>query len=345
MVAHGLYYDGRLFIVIGGYAMNMTDDYHQLRRLQILKSHPQVRNLLKHEPKSIYLTIGLVVLQILLVLGVAHVNVWFLVLLAIFIGGPINFALFVLLHDAAHNAMSPSKTINHIIGLIANLPLLLPVAMSFKKYHSLHHRFLGVAKYDTDVPTAFENNYLLSNVFGKTVWFFLQPVFYGSRPLVVLPMKLNRWEIANLMMQVLFNATIYLISGFSSILFMLIAFYISLTCSPYFARYITEHYVRDIRQETSSYYGKLNPIICYFGLHVEHHDFPTMPWNNLPKLNKIANEFYAELDSFNSWTAVVFEFFSPSFNSRYHRVLKENSDLLSQKNLNMDETSLTSAGN
>lgn len=50
--------------------------------------------------------------------------------------------------------------------MLANLPIGVPYAMMFKKYHMEHHRALGVDGVDTDLPTKLELM-VLKNVAGK----------------------------------------------------------------------------------------------------------------------------------------------------------------------------------
>jgi fatty acid desaturase len=50
------------------------------------------------------------------------------------------------------------------------------------------------------------------------------------------------------------------------------------------------------------------------GYHNEHHDLPSIPWNNLPKLRAMAPEFYDSLKYHSSWSRLLFQFI---FDKRY----------------------------
>jgi sphingolipid delta-4 desaturase len=56
--------------------------------------------------------------------------------------------------------------------------------------------------------------------------------------------------------------------------------------------FIAEHYEFVKGQETYNYYGIMNFFNLNLGYHMEHHDFPWIPWNQLPKVHAIAKEFY-----------------------------------------------------
>ena len=83
---------------------------------------------------------------------------------------------------------------------------------------------------------------------------------------------------------------------------------------PVGARWIQEHYTLNPDQETFSYYGPINRVALNVGYHNEHHDFPSIAWNNLPKLRALAPEFYDSLRSHSSWTRLMIQFV---FDERY----------------------------
>jgi sphingolipid delta-4 desaturase len=56
------------------------------------------------------------------------------------------------------------------------------------------------------------------------------------------------------------------------------------------------------------------------GYHNEHHDLPSIPWNNLPKLRAMAPEFYDNLKCHTSWTRLLFQFIFDERYSLYSRV-------------------------
>ena len=92
---------------------------------------------------------------------------------------------------------------------------------------------------------------------------------------------------------------------------------------PLGGRWIQEHYLKDSEQETYSYYGILNTIQFNIGYHNVHHDFPSIPWNKLPTLKKMAPEYYDTLESHKSWTRVFLRFiFDPKI-TLFSRIIRD----------------------
>lgn len=112
---------------------------------------------------------------------------WLLVFLEAYcFGGVVNHALTLAIHEISHNIafgnQQPMK--NRLFGMLANLPIGVPMSVSFKKYHIEHHRYLGEETLDTDVPTELEGM-LFNTTFKKAIWLLLQPFFYAFRPMII----------------------------------------------------------------------------------------------------------------------------------------------------------------
>ena len=97
-------------------------------------------------------------------------------------------------------------------------------------------------------------------------------------------------------------------AGWSGLLYLLLSMFFAGSLHPTAGHFISEHYVFEEGQETYSYYGPLNKITFNVGYHNEHHDFPTIPGSRLPKLKKMAPEFYDNLHSHDSWVGVIYGF-------------------------------------
>jgi sphingolipid delta-4 desaturase len=100
--------------------------------------------------------------------------------------------------------------------------------------------------------------------------------------------------------------------------------FFSVGLHPLGARWIQEHYLSAPPQETYSYYGPLNILALNVGYHNEHHDFPSVPWNKLPKIKSTAPEFYDNLVYHKSWTKLLFKFLFDSKFSLFSRIVRSN---------------------
>jgi len=85
---------------------------------------------------------------------------------------------------------------------------------------------------------------------------------------------------------------------------------------------IQEHYVFTPGQETYSYYGPLNRVSFNVGYHNEHHDLITIPWSRLPRVRRIAPEFYDRLDAHQSWTKPLIAFIRDRQVTLFSRVVR-----------------------
>jgi sphingolipid delta-4 desaturase len=67
----------------------------------------------------------------------------------------------------------------------------------------------------------------------------------------------------------------------------------------------------------------LNTVAFNVGYHNEHHDFPSIPWNKLPQIKKMAPAYYDTLSSHKSWTKLFFRFLFDREISLYSRVIRK----------------------
>ncbi len=296
---------------------------HKERTREILKAHPEVRTFISRNPNSIYLIIGVTAMQIavsILLIGQA----WWLILLAAWlIGAFANHTLFVLIHECSHNLIFKNRSANKISSIICDLPMSIPTAISFRSYHLKHHSFQGHYYLDADLSSRWEAKLIGNTFIGKTLWLLLFPLFQGLRPLRLKEIEfMNRWTIINWIVVFGFDVFMVFFFGWTPLFYFVASLFFSVGLHPLGARWIQEHYLTYPPQETYSYYGSLNVLALNVGFHNEHHDFPSVPWNNLPKLKKAAPEFYENLVWYRSWVKLLLQFiFDPSL-SLYSRMVR-----------------------
>jgi sphingolipid delta-4 desaturase len=301
-----------------GFYQSKNEQPHPARARAIIKAHPEVRRLMVRNPHTALIALGVVVLQTAIAYVMGRLGFsywWFSLLVAYCVGAFANHCNYVIIHDATHNLILHRSSWNKLIGILADLPNLTPGAMGFRVYHLKHHSHQGDYEYDADLANHWEAR-LVGNIwYRKALWLMLFPFFQLTRPprLKAITMR-DRWFVLNLVCAIFYDIAIVWLCGWAGLLYLAFSFFFSIGLHPVGARWIQEHYTCDFDQETFSYYGPINLVALNMGYHNEHHDLPSIPWNNLPKLRATAPEFYDILKYHKSWTRLLFQFI---FDQRY----------------------------
>ncbi|KAL3310021.1 hypothetical protein Ciccas_011420, partial [Cichlidogyrus casuarinus] len=120
-----------------------TEEPHVSRRKEILARHPEIKKLMGHDPTIALVVLVEVFLQFCMMFFVQWYQPgWLLFLtLAYVVGATLNHSLGSAIHEIGHNlAFGHSyPKCNRVLSLVCNLPLGIPIAISYKKYHQEHH--------------------------------------------------------------------------------------------------------------------------------------------------------------------------------------------------------------
>jgi len=297
---------------------------HRARTKEILRRHPEVRQLIGPNPTTFLWTATVVAIQLAAAYFVRDRSWWILFAMAYTVGAFANHALFVLIHECAHRLVFKKKLPNRLTGFLADLPLFFPSSVAFRKYHLKHHAFQGVYELDADLPYRWEARLVGRSPFTKALWLLFYPVVQLLRPLRLREVALlDKWSIANLIIQIGFDVAVFLLWGPKALAYFALSLFFSIGLHPLGARWIQRHYLTaDGVQETFSYYGSLNKLAFNVGYHNEHHDFPSVPWNRLPQVRAIAPEAYEDLSSHQSWTRLFFRFLFDKNLTLFSRVVR-----------------------
>jgi sphingolipid 4-desaturase/C4-monooxygenase len=319
---------------------------HRIRTREIIKAHPEVKKLISKNPNTAIWILSCVSFQVAMAYLLRD-QAWYIILAAAwFIGAFPTHTLFVCIHEAAHNLIFQKPSWNIFAAIVGNFPSLAPTAITFKNFHLKHHAFQGVHELDADLPDYYEAKLINNYSIGKAIWLFLYPVFQVIRTIRCKElMVIDKFVIMNIVAQLLFDVAIVYFFGWTSLLYLGLSFSFSVGFHPLGARWIQEHYmVLDPLQETYSYYGGLNGINMNVGYHNEHHDLPSIPWNKLPELKKIAPEFYDNLKSHTSYTKLFFTFVFSQEIGLYSRIVRKERGKVSLQDNSTPDVSMINAG-
>ena len=290
---------------------------HIARRRAILKDHPQVKELVGPYPLTALYIALLVSLHLITAYFIKDLS-WILIFgFSYLYGAFISHALYVMIHECTHNLVFKGSFANKIMGLVCDIPLVIPSAMGFRKYHMIHHKHLGEYSYDPDITSKLEGNLVGNGPIRKCIWLMFFFLSQGLRPIKVKYYNpLNIWTASNVVFNLVINILVYIYIGPKAFAYLALSTAFGLGLHPLGGRWIQEHFITKEGQETYSYYGILNWLTFNMGYHNEHHDLMNIPWKNLPKLKAMAPSYYDGLKSYNSWTKVLLNFiFNPKLDS------------------------------
>ena len=310
----------------------MKDDFlrspdpppHRERKLRILAAHPEGRRLIGINPASLAFVTAGVALQLALAFLLRSQPWWLVVAAAMLVGAFASHALWVMIHECTHNLLFRDPKRNTLAGIFANLPHVLPSAVSFQRYHLKHHGYQGVYELDADLPNRWEARLIGHSPLGKAVWMLLFPIFQITRPPRLREIRpIDGWVAANFLIQIAFDVAVWAWLGPKAFFYLLFSTFFGLGLHPLGARWIQEHYVFAPPQETYSYYGPLNTVAFNVGYHNEHHDFPSVPWNRLPRIRQAAPEAYDGLFVHRSWTRLLLRFLADPAVTLFSREVRD----------------------
>lgn len=309
---------------VGDFRFTTVPSPHPARAKAILREHPEVRTLFGPNPWSMAVILGTVGLQFSLAFLLREQPWWLMFVAAWCIGAFANHAMYVMIHEAGHNLIFRGHVWNKLAGITADLVNVVPASASFGVFHQRHHAHLNQYDTDPDLPHRWEARLIGSGPIGKTAWFMLFPLFELARPFRLKDKNLvTPWVVFNWVMVLGVNLAVFYFWGPKAFSYLLASTWFGLGLHPLGARWVQEHYlVLSNEQETISYYGPLNVLMCNVGYHNEHHDFAVIPWNRLPRLKQMAPEYYESLLAHRSMTYLLLRFIfdrNISLYSRMHR--------------------------
>lgn len=287
---------------------------HRERTRRLLAAHPEARELCGPTPSSALFIAGLVALQLGLAWLLRGAPWWLLLLAGYTVGAVATHALWVLIHECAHNLVFRGAAANAWASIAANLPIVFPSAIAFRKYHLLHHAHQGEEELDADLASPAEARLVGRSAWRKALWLLF---FWAAQAARVRRLRrvalVDRWYVANAVVQVAFLVAVGRWAGAGALAYLALGSIFSIGLHPLGARWIQEHYLtgaraRETGQETFSYYGPLNVVALNVGYHNEHHDLMRVPWSRLPALKRLAPELYEPLECHRSWTRLLLRF-------------------------------------
>ena len=194
--------------------------------------------------------------------------------------------------------------------------------MGFRVYHLKHHSHQGNYEWDADWRTIGRRGWSETNGSAKRLVDAFS-FFQLTRPPRLKAITMwDRWFLINLHCAAAYDVAMVYFCGWAGLLYLVFLSSFPSASIPWEPVDPGTLHQRpgpgDIQLLRTHQLLALN-----MGYHNEHHDLPSIPWNNLPKLRALAPEFYDNLKYHSSWSRLLFQFI---FDPRY-TLFRESSGL------------------
>jgi len=309
------------------YTSTVSPNPHIQRARELLRTHPEVKLYFGPYPLSALYIAAVVLFQLVTAYLLREASWAWVIACAYLVGAFASHALFVLIHDAGHNLIVKDGVANRLFGILCNVGQGVPSAMSFRAFHALHHSHLDEYDYDGDLAYHGEARWVGNSPWRKAVWLFFFGLIEIVRPLRIKRATVDRWILLNFALIAVTDTAIWYLCGVRGLAFILLSTIFGIGLHPLGARWVQEHYTFVSGQETYSYYGILNRVAFNIGYHNEHHDLPRVAWAHLPKVRRMAPEFYNNIYAHRSLTKVLFQFLFDRDLDLYTRITRERSEV------------------
>eukprot|EP01065_Artemidia_motanka_P022015 TRINITY_DN26238_c0_g1_i1.p1 TRINITY_DN26238_c0_g1~~TRINITY_DN26238_c0_g1_i1.p1 ORF type:complete len:625 (+),score=179.70 TRINITY_DN26238_c0_g1_i1:61-1875(+) len=303
-----------------------AENWHQARRRLMAELHPEVRDMQGATVVSAVVLSTL--LAVHLVSAVWLAGWWSWLPLAATVGSVCAYSFQALTHELwhQHRVSLPADAVIACASALCNFPW----RWYYTVHHPRHHADTG-GNTDFDGIVLFRNWHapLLESLRGKwwghLLWSFLYSHFIfffvaatkaklGTPLLFDLSAHGLPARLRNEFVHVLAYFLAWYVAGWPAVAYLWWSAAFSLGClgHPHMGFWLLQHQCPVARtaepfQPTLSYYG--SKVWGYLNfqelLHVEHHDFPRVPWVRLARLRDIAPDFYDGLQSTRSVTASI----------------------------------------
>ncbi len=317
--------------------MSIDRQWHIDRSQKILRDHPEIKQYFGNYPLSIVPIIALAVLNWYLAWLVQDLSWWMIGLMALFVGQFILHSLAVFVHEAAHNLVLKGKFGSAVTLFMIELgSLSFGESLTYMGIHGKsHHRYLNDYQQDYEWWDKKQSQFRTIHPAWRLAEaiIHLLPGGVAITDLVIAilipaePRQIQSAHTSKLLKILLISTSLslyalawYFLSPKASLyLFWSVTLMVSNWGVTFRGQSIAEHHIYQ-EGKTYSTYQWTNIPFFNTGYHDEHHTFANVAWIHLPKIKKIAPEYFTN-DSpcsyFHLWWLWAKSLFAPVLYNRY----------------------------